>query len=148
MLHWPHILGTSIEAKIAPALRDIAAHGLPMAALVPVLRKTPALRKKFFETVEAAAAKAAAAQAATAMIDEALEEEEDVPDNDDGDVAPDTDGDADSGSVPGLGAAPARAAQRLGKRRLLRQLMRRQPAAHAAADAADAADAVGTAADG
>ena len=141
MLHWPHILGTSIEAKIAPALRDIAAHGLPMAALVPVLRKTPAMRKKFFETVEAAAAKAAAAQAATAIIDQALEEEE-VPDNNDGDVAPDNDGDADSGSVPGLGAAPARAA-RLGKRRLLRQLMRRQPAAHAAADVADA-DAVGT----
>lgn len=78
VLQWPHILGTSMENKIAPVLRDIATHRLSFEELVPMLRRSPAQQRKRIDHVlderqkraEAIAAAAAAAAAVAAHEEE------------------------------------------------------------------------------
>ena len=66
VLQWPHIIGTSMENKISPALAELARHKLPFEDLVPMLRRSPAQQKKHLERLGLVAATASTtASAAT-----------------------------------------------------------------------------------
>ena len=66
VLQWPHIIGTSMENKISPALAELARHKLPFEDLVPMLRRSPAQQKKHLERLGLVAATASATASATA----------------------------------------------------------------------------------